>query len=72
MSYPEGCRDGKNQYICRQCAPKQQQACSDNHRIEQAKIKAHGGKTNMEIHIEDLYRIQRNKFIQLEEEAEHV
>lgn len=61
MEYPEGCRQGDKQLFCAGCAPKQQQACGDNHRIIQAKKKAHGGKTNTEIHLEDNLRIKTEK-----------
>lgn len=62
MAYPEGCRNGKLQYLCNVCPDKQVQACDDNHRIEQAKKKAHGGKTNAEIHAEDNFRIMSKKY----------
>lgn len=62
MEYPEGCRQGDKQLFCKGCPSKQFQACGDNHKILQAKEKAHGGKSNAEIHADDNFRIKSKKY----------
>lgn len=61
VGYPDGCRQGKIVLVCKVCEPKQQQACADNYRIEQAKIKKYGGLSNAEIAARDNAEILKRK-----------